>query len=166
MSKPVTRSIEGVEYTVAAVDPEEGMPVLIRLIKMMASALGESFKDVESVDQLQGMVAGGDMGSIDIGAALKELAARMDERQVMADIKTLLDGRYCSFRGPGSGEGGTLEMKHFAGDYGRLFKVLGLALEVNYSRFLSVFKSGLSKVFQPGPATEAKKKGKASTPAR
>jgi hypothetical protein len=136
MAKPQSRTIDGIEYTVAPIDPEEGLPVLLRLVKMLGAAMGESFKGSTRLADLMEKRLGGD---IDVGAAVKERAA---------------------------GDGGTLDMKHFQGEYGRLFKVLELALEVNYGRFLSGLKAALKGALQPGQDTDPKKKAKASTPAR
>jgi hypothetical protein len=161
MAKPQSRTIDGIEYTVAPIDPEEGLPVLLRLVKMLGAAMGESFKGSTRLADLMEKRLGGD---IDVGAAVKELSAHLDDKTVLADVRTLLDGRYCSWRA--AGDGGTLDMKHFQGEYGRLFKVLELALEVNYGRFLSGLKAALKGALQPGQDTDPKKKAKASTPAR
>jgi hypothetical protein len=152
VSKPQTRVIDGIEYTVAPIDPEDGLPVLLRMVKVIAAALGESFKGADSLSDFADMK----LDSIDLGAAVKEFTNRIVEREVMADIKTLIDGRYCSWKV--SGDGGTLDLKHFQGEYDRLFKVLAFVIEVNYGRFLSGLKAALKGAFQPGLAKGAKKK--------
>jgi hypothetical protein len=151
MTKPQTRTIDGIEYTVAPIDPEDGLPVLLRMVKMIAATLGESFKGSDSLAGFADMK----LDKVDIGAAVKEFTNRIAEREVVADIKTLIDGRYCSWKG--AGDGGTLDLKHFQGEYDRLFKVLAFVIEVNYGRFLSGLKGALKGAFQPGPDKAPKK---------
>lgn len=154
MRKPETFTIDGVEYTIMPMSPEEGLPVLVRLSKLMAASFGQAIKGADSLSGL----AEADVSGIDLGAAVMELSNRLNEQETLSTIKTLLDPRYVGFRGPGKDEGGTISLDHFAGDYGRMFKVLGKVLEVNYGRFFSGFKEGFARLLQSAP-----KKGKPST---
>ncbi len=141
------------KYSIIAMPVDESLPVFVRLVKLMGAALGKSLGGggIEKAMEL-------DLDDLDLGGAVMILAERIDERETLDTIKVLLDGRYVTFKGPKKDDGGVVDMQHFAGDYGQMFKVLTKVLEVNFGSFLSGFKQAFVKVIAKA-ATSKKAKG-------
>ncbi len=155
MRAPADHVIGGKTYNITPMGVEEAIPVFLRLTKLVALAVGESVSR-SGLDQLADL----DLSELNLGGAIKILAANMGERETMDTIKALLDGRYVVRKAKDKKDeedAGPVELDHFAGDYGQLFRVVGKVLEVNFGSFFADFKQALVKGIEKAKAKRTAK---------
>ena len=125
MREPVKKVIDGEEYTFCLLPPKQSIRLLTRILKIVGPALG-------------GAVSGGDIESImdadiDTGMIISQLCSRLDEN----DVEHIIDALLSQVIHKGSGDLSRVFDQHFAGRLPHLFKVVGVALEVQYGDFFA-----------------------------
>jgi hypothetical protein len=138
MMKTVTRSIGGTSYRVTQFGVGQGLPLLVKLAKLLGPSLAASLKGLggKSLKQGQDVL---DLPVGVLGDAVLELAERLQEETVVALVHQLAESTQVS---KGSDRGGekwvplTDELElHWAGNYLNMLKWLAFGLEVNYASF-------------------------------
>lgn len=121
MIEPVEKEIDGRTYIVSPLPATKGLAVLTRIIKVVGPSIGE-IGDIETVM------------SSDLTLVLKGLSERLDETVVSGVVSDLLstvqvraDGRYTELA--------RIIDTEFAGRIGRMLRLLGVCLEVNFGDF-------------------------------
>lgn len=165
-----TKPIDGHTYRVTMLPYKKGQRLLVKLFKLAGPALGEVFAGMDpskpSIGGMKGAAA---------GAALAELAERLQLETFDELVDTLAEYTELQVETPEGGEG-WVRLKqqiefHFAGEYWRMLQWLGFALQVNYLGFLKG-RGGLEAVLarikatmrSPSPASSTGPSGASSPP--
>lgn len=119
-----TREIDGHSYRVVMFPSGAGVKLLLELKRALGSSAGALF--------------GGD-----IEHAIAYLCGNMSGDEVLNLMLRLLEWTYVD--GATEGINRSFFDKHFKGRYGHLFKVLSLAVEVNYADFFAVLKDSMQQ---------------------
>lgn len=116
------QEIDGIEWTVTEFSATEGLKLLTGLTKLCGGPVARAFEAATS----NGLDSVVDFGLL--GSAASELAARLDEDEVIGLVKRLLASTLAN----GEEAGGRRFDIVFQGKYLTLFKVIGFVLEANY----------------------------------
>lgn len=133
------------EYEFTKLGAKQSVKVFTKILKIIGEPIALSAGAFEGKGPLLERVFNGDA----LGKAMKALAERMDEDEVVSLMETLCgetacicDGKKVNFN------------SHYEGRLAHLFKVLKAALEVQYGDFLGEFGGLLGKT-APSPSASA-----------
>lgn len=139
----VEKYVDDESYQISQFATTESLKVLTRLSKI----LGPSFSVAMAGSKISDPKAQTEL----FGKAVSELTSRLDEEEVIALIKKLID---CCLRGEGKKINFELD---FQGRLGHLFKLLKAVLEVQYGNFFQELGSIADSLQEPAPKEKSKR---------
>lgn len=130
MRKPLQKHLNGKTYTVHPLDPEQALAVMAKAAALGLPALGKglaSFKG-QSLANVMDQQVGDIFKKLNLESVLTTLAEHMDDEKVVSIVQTLM-------KGVEEGSAVIDWKREFTGDLQGLFKLLWVALEVNFGDF-------------------------------
>jgi hypothetical protein len=121
------RIIDGETYTFTMLRPRISLRLLTKIFKLIGPPIGKAFpKEIKMKDIFD--------AGIDIGGSINDLAERLSDDE----LQSLIDILFAPIlhKGKGTLTNAAAYDELFAGRMKHLFKVIGVALEVQYADFL------------------------------
>jgi len=125
--QPQEVTIDDNIYIIAMLKPKVASPLLVRLLRLLAPSMGKAFSGPIKLKEIFD-------APIDIGAAVTELAARVNEAEVTQIIDILFTQVVHKGQGTLTNEAVVDEL--FSGRIKHMFNVVRACLEVQYADFL------------------------------
>jgi hypothetical protein len=134
MREPITRTIRGVEYTFYAIPPTIAWPVFVRLQSLLGGSFASVFSD-----------SGAELDATAVARIYREIVQNLTNDDLPRVVQPILGQVMVNGVPVGGTEprGAALFNNHFAGQYGLLFEVLVVALEVDFGDFFGVLRRAL-----------------------
>ena len=133
------KTIGDYTYRVSQLPASKARKLLMRLFKVAGPSLGKVLESLESKDGKIELQGGPDVDLAKISDALALLATNVFEEDFEYVVETLLRDNRIEYMPDGKFIPLNMELAdlHFAGKIDQLFKLIGFALEVNFSSFFA-----------------------------
>lgn len=134
MKEAITREVRGVEYTFLPLPPTIAWPVFIRVQALLGGSIALVFSNPDN-----------ELDPTAVARVYREVVQNLTVSDLAVVVQPVLGHVLCNGMPVGGTDkrGEAFFNQHFAGEYGLMFEVLAVALEVDFGDFFGVLRRAL-----------------------